>query len=191
MGKHVTVLLATLLAFGVSTYFLRQVIGLASPWMGLLLMLCFLGLARIAEPLYRLKMPDGLRQIRPWELNGGLYRTLRVHEFGALLRDTPLRLLNSSVYVSRNRRDPLSTCRQVEAAEASHLWAALVLVPYLVFCTWSAAWASAGGLVLVEILGNAYPIMHLRSVRGRLERVSLRAQARGLPRANLVPSESQ
>jgi hypothetical protein len=177
MMKHVILLLVTLVAFGVSAYFLQQVIGLASPWMGLLLMLSFLGLARIAEPLYRLKVPDSLRQIHPWELHGGLYRTLQVPEFGALLRDTPLRLLNPSVYVSRERRDPVFICRQVEAAEASHFWAALLLIPYLVLCTWSAKWFILACFLSVEILGNIYPIMHLRSVRGRLDRVCRRKRS--------------
>jgi hypothetical protein len=160
------------MAFAVSLYFLQQLIGLSSPWMGVLLMLCFLGLARIGEPIYLLRMPEGLRSIRPWELHGSLYGSLAVPGFGSLLRNTPLRLLNTSVYVSRERRDPLAICRQVEAAEASHFWAALLLIPYLVFCTWSGKWAVAGCFLLIQIVGNAYPIMHLRSVRGRLERIT-------------------
>jgi hypothetical protein len=153
---------------------MQRAIGLASPWMGLMLMLCLLGLAKVAEPFYLLKMPGWLRHLRPWELRGDLYRRLAVPEFGALLRNTPLRFLNSSVYVSEQRRDLARIVRQVEAAEASHFWAALLLVPYVVLSARSGSWAVVAGLLLIEILGNAYPIMHLRMVRGRLRLASLR-----------------
>jgi hypothetical protein len=50
-------LLAVLLAFGASFAMLSRVIGIASPWLVLLLMFYFLGLGRIAEPLFVRKMP--------------------------------------------------------------------------------------------------------------------------------------
>jgi hypothetical protein len=174
MWKHLTLFVATILGFGASLMMMQRVIGPASPWMGLMLMLCLLGLAKVAEPLYRLQVPGGLRQIHAWELRGDLYRSLAVPEFGALLRNTPLRLLNTSVYVLGRRRDLALVVSQVEAAEASHLWATLVLVPYLVIAARSRSWAVVAGLLLVEIVGNAYPIMHLRMVRGRLSRLALR-----------------
>jgi len=174
MWKHLVLLLATILGFGASLMMMHRAIGLASPWMGLTLMMCLLGLAKIAEPFYLLEMPWGLRQIRSWESRGVLYRRLAVPQFGGLLRDTPLRHLNSSVYVSGHGRDLAAIIRQVEAAEASHFWAALVLFPHLVLTARSGNWAAVAGLLLVEIAGNAYPIMHLRMVRGRLGRVSRR-----------------
>lgn len=170
MIKHASVLLATFLAFGVSVLMMRQVIGFGSPWMVLMLFLCFLGLAKVAEPIYMLKLPKGVRAIRPWELQGSLYRSLGVARFGALLKNTPLRLLNTSVYVSSNRRDPSSIARQVESAEAIHFWAAVLLMPYLAFGLWTGQWAVLAGFAVVQVLGNAYPIMHLRHVRGRLDR---------------------
>ena len=174
LWKHVTVLLATLLAFGASMLMLQRAVGPASPWMALMLMLCFLGLAKVAEPIYVLKVPARLRRIRPWELPGRLYRSIAVPEFGALLKKTPLRVLNLSVYVSRNPRDPLHIYRQIESAEASHFWASVLLMPYLVFCAWSGKWLVLGSFLIVQIVGNAYPIMHLRSVRGRLDRLRRR-----------------
>jgi len=147
---------------------MQQLIGLASPWMVLMLFFCFLGLAKIAEPIYMLKLPRGIRAIRPWELQSDLYRKLAVPQFGTLLKSTPLRLLNTSVYVSRNRRDRSSISRQVESAEAIHFWAAILLLPYLVFGLWQRRWGALAGFAVVEIVGNAYPIMHLRYVRARL-----------------------
>ncbi|HXF77586.1 MAG TPA: hypothetical protein VN598_01875 [Usitatibacter sp.] len=175
MWKHVGILLATVAAFAFSIRMMSQVIGFTSPWMVLLLFFCFLGLAKIAEPVYMLKLPASVRGLRPWELRGDVYRMLGVPGFGALLRNTPLRFANTTVYVSRQRRDPALICRQVESAEAIHFWGTLVLVPYLAFCLWTGRWNVLGAFLAVQVIGNAYPIMHLRSVRGRLDRLSRRA----------------
>jgi hypothetical protein len=115
-----------------------------------------------------------VRELRPWELRGAVYRKLGVSGFGALLRNTPLRILNTTVYVSGNHRDPLLVLRQVESAEACHFWAALLLMPYLAWCALSGRWAVLGAFLAVQIVLNVYPILHLRSVRGRLERVRRR-----------------
>jgi glycosyl-4,4'-diaponeurosporenoate acyltransferase len=175
MWKHVALLLATLTAFGVSLWMMQRVVGPGSPWMALIVFFCFLGLARVAGPSYTLEVPGSLRAIRPWELEGGLYRRLAVPEFGALLRDAPLRLLNATVYVSRHRRALPDLCRQVASAEAIHFWGAVLLAPYLLYCGWRGMWAILACFLVLQIVGNAYPIMHLRSVRGRLERVCARA----------------
>lgn len=179
-----TVLLATCAAFGGSFLFLRRA-GLAAPWMALLAFLCFLGLARVAEPIVRLSVPEALQALRPWELEGEVYRSLAVPQFGAMLRDTPLRVLNSSVYLTEGRRDPVGVLRQVESAEAIHFWGAVLLVPWLAWCALSGRWVVLACFLLVEIVGNAYPIMHLRAVRGRLECVRRRAHgaSRGASRS--------
>lgn len=174
MWKHLLILVVMLLAFGYSLAMLAEVLEVGSPWMALMVMLCCLGLAKVAEPLGALRMPPGLRSIRAWESRGGLYERLAVPRFGSLLRNTPLRLLNTAVYVSRGKRDPLAIARLVESAEASHFYAGLVLVPWLACYPFTGRWAAFAGLMLVQILGNAYPIMHLRFVRGRLERIGRR-----------------
>ena len=171
MGKHVAVLLAVILAFGFSVYMFQQAVGPTSPWTVLLLFFCFLGIAKFLEPIYMLKLPAGIREVRSWEIRGKAYAMLGVPGFGALLRNTPLRLLNTTVYVSRQRRDPRLISRQVESAEAIHFWSAWVLVPYLAWCLAAGRWNVLGAFLAVEILGNAYPIMHLRSVRGRIDRL--------------------
>jgi hypothetical protein len=178
MLKHATVLLATFLAFGASMLMMQRAIGIASPWMVLLFFFCFLSLAKVAQPIYMLRLPESVRGIRPWELEGDPYRRLAVPQFGLFLKRTPLRLLNSSVYVSRSRPDRSSICRQIESAEAIHFWAAILLMPYLVFGLWARKWGVVAGFAAVQIFGNAYPIMHLRYVRGRLDRI-LRSRGDG------------
>ncbi|MDX1996991.1 MAG: hypothetical protein SF066_04670 [Thermoanaerobaculia bacterium] len=143
-------------------------IEIDSPWLGLLLMGTFSGLAKLAEPLFRLRLPRGLRRIRPWELAGTAYRRLRVQTFGKLLRSSPLRLLNSSVYLNRRGRDLGSLYRQVESAEAIHFWAMVLLLPYIAGALAEGQWLTGVLLVAVQLLFNVYPFLHLRTVRGRL-----------------------
>lgn len=190
MWKHVAVLLATTAAFGVSLSMMGQAIGYDSPWMVLLVMLCFLGLGRIAEPIFVLKVPASLRRLRPWETHGNAYRKLGVPQFGALLRDTPLRLLNLDVYVARAGGDALRVHRLVESAEANHFWAGLLITPYLVACAWSGKWAILGCFLALQIAGNVYPILHLRWVRGRLDRVLGRRRSPARAAARPGPAAS-
>jgi hypothetical protein len=179
MWKPVLVLMATVAAFAVSLLMFRQAVGSGSPWMGLMVMLCVLGTARVADPIYQPRMPGSLRDVRPWELSGDLYETLAVPQFGGLLRGTPLRLLNPEVYVSR--RDPVKLVRQLEAAEAAHFWAALVIMPWLAWCAVSGRGGALAVLLVVQVVGNVYPILHLRLARGRLERVVRRQRTRTGP----------
>jgi hypothetical protein len=146
--------------------------------MALALMFFFLGLAKVAEPLYRLKLPGALRQLRGWELEGAVYRNLAVPAFGRCLRNTPLRYLNATLYLPRRRPDATAVLRQVESAEAIHFWAAVLLLPYMVFCALRGQWAAVAGFVLVQVLINVYPVMHLRLVRVRLDAALRRAIGR-------------
>ena len=174
MWKHVAILLAAALAFGASLLMLGRFVGFASPGMMLMYFLCFLGLANFAEPIWMLRMPPPLRRLRAWELRGGVYERLAVPRFGAMLRNSPLRLLNARVYVARQRHDPQAICRLVESAEAIHFWAGILLLPILAYFAAGRRWLPFCGFLLLQIVGNLYPIMHLRSVRGRLERVCRR-----------------
>ncbi len=150
-------------------------------------MLCFLGLVAFARPLFLLRLPRWLRKPRPWELKGTLYRALGVQVFGMLLQRTPLRLLNSQVYLSEYSDDPARLSAQLEAAEAAHLWAAALIAPYMAYACIANKWSVFFGFVGVQIAGNAYPIFHLRWVRGRLERV-LERRVDPLRRASLLAS---
>lgn len=168
---HLLVLLAVLLAFGVSFVLLQRVIGITSPWLALLLMFYFLALAKVAEPLFVLRMPSALRRLRPWE--GGLYRRLAVRAFGKLLRRTPLRFFNTDVYLKQSRGDLQKVCLRVESGEASHFWAAVLLMPYIAYAGFNGEWSVVGWFLLAQVAVNLYPILHLRLVRGRLARFVL------------------
>lgn len=170
-------LLGVIIAFGVSFALLRQVIGTASPWLALLLMFDFLGVARFAEPLFRLRMPGALRPLRPWERRGDLYRRLCVPRFGRLLRKTPLRHLNTGVYLDRGPKDPFLVRLHCESSEANHFWAALPFMAYIVFAGVNGMWSIAAFFLAVQLLVNVYPILHLRYIRGRLDRAIRRMGA--------------
>ena len=146
--------------------------SLESPWFASAAMVCFLGLAFMARPLVPIRMPRGLRTLRGWEAR--LYRRLGVTVFGRLLRDTPLRWLNRDVYLGGRGRTTGELSRQLEAAEASHFWAAVLLAPYMVRLCFLGAWTALFWITVLQVLGNLYPVMHLRLTRHRLGRLAAR-----------------
>ena len=168
------VLVGTVVGFVISFVMLERVIGASSPWLGLLAMFYVLGLARVSEPFVLLRMPEALREVRSWELKAPLYRRLLVPAFGTMLRDTPLRYLNPSVYLSRRQPDFASISRQAEAAEADHFWAGLLFTPYIMYLAFVGHAVVAALFLLVQVLFNVYPILHLRLVRGRIDRLARR-----------------
>lgn len=177
--RSAVVFCATAVAFAVSFLMLRDVIGSDSPWLGLLLMFYFMGLAKIGEPLFVLRLPGFIRNVRAWEVTGTLYPRLGVPRFGQWLRGAPLRYLNASVYLAGGQRDLRSLYRQAASAEATHFWAALLFTPYIAF-VWAQGHRGVATLfLLVQVLFNAYPILHLRRLRGRLDGMHARRLAQG------------
>lgn len=148
--------------------------SVTSPWFVLIAMVCFLGLAFVAQPVVMLSMPGPLRGIRRWEAEGRWYRALRVPEYGRLLRRTPLRLFNRDVYLSDGRQDTGRVLEELEAAEASHFWGAMLVLPYMAYLAGQGAWAALLGFSLAQMFINVYPIMHLRLARHRLDRLAAR-----------------
>ena len=185
-SRAIVVLVATAIGFVVSFVMLREALGANSPWLGLFLMFTVLGLAKVAEPLFMLRMPGPLRSLRAWERTGKVYRPLGVNAFGRLLRGTPLHYLNRSVYLAQQRADMQGVLRLVESAEASHFWAALVLVPYVAIALESRQYAVAIVFALVEVFFNFYPILHLRCVRERLASHAVAAGRRRRFQARVV-----
>ena len=134
-------------------------------------MFCFLGFVAFARPLFLLRLPRQLRVVRVWEIKSKLYRVLRVPTFGVLLRRTPLRYLHPLVYLSQYPDDPTTVQTQIEGAEAAHFWAAALLIPYMVYVCVQKWWSVIFWLLVIQVIGNLYPILHLRLARGRLKRV--------------------
>lgn len=176
--RNVIALVATAIGFGVSFLMLQSAIGPASPWLGLLLMFYFTGLAKIAEPLFMLRMPKALRAVRAWEMSGTMYGRLGVYGFGKALRNTPLRYLNTSVYLASRQRDLRALHRHVESAEAIHFWAMVLFTPYIAFIWLQGQVAVAAFFVLIQLLFNVYPVLHLRTLRGRLDELFVRLYAK-------------
>lgn len=174
---HALALSAVVLVFGVSFALLSGVIGIGSPWLVLLLMFYFLAIAKVAEPLFVLRMPAGLRPLRSWEREGDAYRRLGVLAFGRLLRHSPLRHLNAAVYLDRVRRGPAAVRTNAESSEASHFWAAVLFTPSVAYAALEDMWGVAAGFLLAQWVVNVYPILHLRYVRGRLDRLIRRMNA--------------
>jgi hypothetical protein len=161
--------------------------SLESAWFVCLAMVCFLGLASTTRPIIRIRMPRPLRTIRAWE-ERRLSRPLRVPGFGGLLRGTPLRLLNRDVYLKGCAADPRRLAAELEAAEASHFWAAVLVVPWMVHAAIVGTWRGLFWVSLAQVLINVYPILHLRLVRGRLERARSRSIRRAEARADGEPA---
>jgi GNAT superfamily N-acetyltransferase len=167
---HALALLAVVIVFGASFALLSTVIGATSPWLALLLMFYFLGIAKVAQPLFTLRMPSMLYPLQRWEQEGALLRQLRIFSFGTLLRRTPPRYLNSGVYLDRQRRNFNKVRLQAESAEAIHFWAAVLFMPFLAFAAAAGRWSVVAWFFLAQVLVNIYPILHLRQIRGRLDR---------------------
>ena len=151
---------------------LGRVLGSRSPWLVLLLMFYVLAFFKVAEPLFLLRLPVALRRVRAWEVSGERYRKMGVIAFGQLLRHTVLRQLNTAVYLDHGRRTPGQVCRQAEAAEAAHLLAGALVVPYIVYVAMQGRWLVAAGFVIAELVVNVLPLLHLRHTRGRLGRLA-------------------
>jgi hypothetical protein len=165
----------SLVAFG-------RTVGVDSLWFGLVASFSLLGLMDLAMPFIRIRLPSSLRNVRPWEERGGAYRSLGVPAFGAFLRGTPVRLLNRRVYLEAHPRDLERIRIQVENAEAAHFWGGMATLPYLGLAWIRGWWGNLAAVVLFNLVVNVYPILHLRSVRGRLERASRRVRSSFLPR---------
>jgi hypothetical protein len=140
-----------------------------APLFVLSVMICFLGLAFVAAPLVRIRVPSAVRDVRAWEVRW--YPVLGVRAFGRMLRRTPLRALNGQVYLRAVGGDVSRLVAALESAEASHGWAALLVAPYMVLLAVRGAWVSLAVVAAVQLLGNVYPVCHLRLARRQVERV--------------------
>ena len=167
--RRAVVFCAMAVAFATCFLMLREVIGSESPWLGLLLMFYFLGLAKFGEPFFVLRMPRFIRDVRAWEAMGTTYQRLGVQRFGQLLRASPNRFLNTGVYLASGQRDLRSLYWYAASSEANHFWAALLFTPYIAF-VWAQGQRGVATLfLLIQVLFNVYPILHLRLLRGRLD----------------------
>ena len=156
---------------GVSLIFVMRAVGFTSPLFAVIAACVTLGFTAFARRCIVLKPPRPLQQVRSWEVGGVVYRKLGVRTFGALLRGSPLRYLNTAVYLDRWPGDPAAVCTQMEAAEAAHLWAIVLIIPYAIYAAVQRRWSTLLWLTIFNMGVNVYPALHLRWARGRLIRV--------------------
>lgn len=113
-----------------------------------------------------------------------MYVWLGVRGFGSLLRNTPLRLFNRSVYRLDGKRSfaqlqrQRQRQRQAGSAEATHFWAATVFTLYIGYVLARGFVLEALLFLAVQMAVNVYPILHPRLIRARLDRVRLVAGKR-------------
>jgi hypothetical protein len=148
-----------------------RVEGVDSPWLGLFCMFYVMGTAKAAEPQILFRMPGGLREVDPSAIRAGARNRWGVQSFGAFLRNTPFRYLNRSVYLTNQQHDLPAVLRRLESAETIHFWAAVLFTPYIVYIAARGLYAYAWLFVLIQVVFNLYPILHLRLVRARLSRL--------------------
>lgn len=179
--------------FAVALNLFGRVVGLTSPWFALIVMLVFLGMVRFASPFYLLKLPRPLRRLRPRDISGKQSSGLRVAAFGQLLRRTPLRPLIPVVYMSQHPGEPDAVRRRVESAEAAHWCDAVLVTLYIVYACNQKWWRVVACFFVLQAAGNVYPILHLRLVRGRLQRFldkqAARQATRSLPSISMRDKE--
>lgn len=146
--------------------------GPGSPWFAVGTGFTLLGLLDLLRYFVRLSPP--LRGIRPGEGRSAWYRYLGVRAFGALLRRSPLQLLNRRVY-RLAARDGNQLLRELAEAEAAHTIAFVLVGLYLGFATAQGWWSAVAGLAVLNLAANLYPILHLRLARGRVAAFVARA----------------
>lgn len=158
-------------AFGVCFLMLARVIGYQSPWLWLQAMFFFLGLAKAAQPLFVFRMPPVIRAVNPLPATSRRHDWLGVRRFGEFLRNSPNRYMNRSVYLTNGQRNFADLNRKLESSEAIHFWAAVLFAPYIVYIGFQGHIAETILFLIIQVLFNIYPILHLRLVRARLSRL--------------------
>ena len=143
-----------------------------SPWFATTAGFTLLGLLDLARYFVRLSPPLG--GVRRWERRSAWYRVLGVRDFGRLLRRSPLRFLNRHVYRVASH-DGKRLLGELEGAEAAHTIAFLLVSIYLGLAAIEGWWRAFAGLAILNLVGNLYPILHLRLSRARVAAL----QARG------------
>lgn len=137
-----------------------------------------MGLLRFVHQVHGFRTPGYFRRLREWEHSAERQRKLGVLAWAWILRHSPLRLLNSLVYLKRRPESPAFVLLQVEAAEACHFWAFFAALPYLAYALLHECWVAVVVVCVVQIVGNAYPYLHLRYTRCRLSGFIIRSTER-------------
>jgi len=169
--KDIAVLVMWCAVFTVTLPFLYKTLGGASPGFAFIVTLAPMGVMRYVHPVRRVGTPSFFHRLRDREYRPARARRIGLVAFAWFLRHSPLRLLNTSVYLRRWPGSPALVLTHVLEAEASHFWAFFAAMPYLAFALFHGWWAGFTVGWAVQICGNIYPYLHLRYTRSRLDAV--------------------
>jgi len=167
--KDIVVLVTWSAIFTVSLPFLYQAIGGASPLFAFIVTLVPMGVLRYVHPVRRFGTPRFVHRLRDCEYRPAYARRIGLLAFAWFLRHSPLRLLNSVVYLRRWPGSPTTVLTHVREAEASHFWAFFAAIPYLAYALFHGWWTGFTVACAVQIGGNVYPFLNLRYTRSRLD----------------------
>lgn len=112
--------------------------------------------------------PPRYYRLRPFEIDGQLYRRLGVLGFRWLLFKSHIELLNVSAKLSHGKAGLQRLERGGRDAETDHASALLVMVVITAYAGLHGWWVLAGSLLLTNFVANVYPIMLQRYTRARL-----------------------
>lgn len=115
--------------------------------------------------------PPRYYRLRPFEIDGRLYRRLGVATFKSLLSNSRIELLNFSARLLHGRRGLDGLERGIREAETHHAMALLVMAVITIHAAANAWWPLASWLLLANVVANVYPIMLQRLNRARLQPV--------------------
>ena len=124
-------------------------------------------------------LPHRYHRLRPFEIDGRLYRGLGIASFNWLLRKSGIELLNFSARLSHGRAGLARLERGIRDAETDHAIALLAMAVVTLYAAANAWWAFTGWLLLANVVANVYPIMLQRHNRARLLPVMRRLGRRG------------
>jgi hypothetical protein len=138
-------------------------------------------LVRLMRHVVPFAFPPGYYRLRPFEIDGRLYRRLGVVTFKWLLFKSRVELLNFSARLSHGRTGLHGLERGIGEAETDHAIALLVMVVLTIYAAMHAWWALVSWLLLANVVANLYPVMLQRHNRARLMPVLERLRRRNRP----------
>jgi hypothetical protein len=113
-------------------------------------------------------LPFQYHRLRPFEIDGRLYRYLGIVTFKWLLFNSGVEILNFSARLSHGRTGLVGFERGIREAETDHAIALLVMGVVTLYAAVNAWWALTSWLLLANVVANVYPIMLQRHNRARL-----------------------
>jgi glycosyl-4,4'-diaponeurosporenoate acyltransferase len=136
----------------------------------LLVNLTYLGVAYLLWILVPLRFPDGYYHVLPLERSGRLHDALGIRGFQRVLRR-----FRFYVLPGHGSREPEASVKLAAATIGPETVHALVFVVVTVLAADMALrrgwWDTAAWLLAFNVLLNAYPVLSLRAVRARMERL--------------------